>query len=111
MKKTVEETDRFALNVASKQGWELVWDSSFTSGVVEGLTHNFNHFGYYLCPCDGETVNKIKMLFVLVIIAKLMLMSTDIVIAACLLLLNLISQKRIWSKFLNAVLKNCFHDN
>jgi len=53
--KTIEQTARFADMVAKKQGWALNPDADFTQSLVEGLTTNWNRYGYYLCPCrDSE---------------------------------------------------------
>lgn len=55
--KKLEDTLRFATMVASKQGWELNPDTEFTSVLLEGLTTNWNRYGYFLCPCrdsDGS---------------------------------------------------------
>lgn len=55
--KTLEQTRLFTRMVAQKQGWELNPDSDFYESLVEGLTTNFNRYGYYLCPCrdsDGS---------------------------------------------------------
>ena len=42
----------FASMVAAKQGWVLNPDAEFTQDLVEeGLTTNWNRYGYYLCPC------------------------------------------------------------
>jgi ferredoxin-thioredoxin reductase catalytic subunit len=49
--KSLEQTRTFAQMVAKKQGWVLNPDSGFTDSLVEGLTTNFNRYGYYLCPC------------------------------------------------------------
>ena len=49
--KTTEDTRRFATMVAAKQGWELNPDTDFTDSLIEGLTVNWNRYGYYLCPC------------------------------------------------------------
>jgi len=49
--KTVEQTSTFARMVAHKQGWTLNPDAEFTRSLVEGLTTNWNRYGYYLCPC------------------------------------------------------------
>jgi ferredoxin-thioredoxin reductase catalytic chain len=51
------KTMTFARMVAEKQGWELTGDGSFLALLVEGLTKNYNRYGYYLCPCrdsDGS---------------------------------------------------------
>ncbi|MDA8425827.1 MAG: ferredoxin:thioredoxin reductase [Treponema sp.] len=53
--KTVDQTRTFASMVAAKQGWALNPDKDFTQSLVEGLTTNWNRYGYYLCPCrDSE---------------------------------------------------------
>jgi ferredoxin-thioredoxin reductase catalytic subunit len=49
--KTIEDTSTFARMVAKKQDWVLNPESEFTAGLVEGLTTNWNRYGYYLCPC------------------------------------------------------------
>lgn len=53
--KKLDDTRRFATMVAAKQGWELNPDSDFTESLLEGLTVNWNRYGYFLCPCrDSE---------------------------------------------------------
>lgn len=55
--KTREDTALFASMVAAKQGWVLNPDAAFVEGLEEGLTTNWNRYGYYLCPCrdsDGS---------------------------------------------------------
>lgn len=55
--KSTADTRRFAEMVAAKQGWVLNPDAEFTASLVEGLTTNWNRYGYYLCPCrdsDGS---------------------------------------------------------
>lgn len=55
--KTQGDTARFASMVAAKQGWEVNQDADFTASLEEGLTTNWNRYGYYLCPCrdsDGS---------------------------------------------------------
>lgn len=49
--KNLEQTERFASMVAAKQGWVLNPDAEFTRSLEEGLTLNWNRYGYYLCPC------------------------------------------------------------
>ena len=51
VKKTLEDTGRFADMVAEKQGWTVNPDTEFTKTLLEGLTTNWNRYGYYLCPC------------------------------------------------------------
>lgn len=55
--KSLDQTRTFASMVANKQGWRLNGDSEFLDSLLEGLTTNFNRYGYYLCPCrdsDGS---------------------------------------------------------
>jgi ferredoxin-thioredoxin reductase catalytic chain len=53
--KSIQQTRTFALMVAAKQGWAVNPDSGFTESLIEGLTTNWNRYGYYLCPCrDSE---------------------------------------------------------
>ncbi len=55
--KSPEQTRTFATMVAAKQGWVLNPDAAFTDSLIEGLTVNWNRYGYYLCPCrdsDGS---------------------------------------------------------
>lgn len=55
--KTREDTAKFAEMVANKQGWVVNPDTNFTTMLLEGLTTNWNRYGYYLCPCrdsDGS---------------------------------------------------------
>lgn len=49
--KTIQDSAKFVAMVAKKQAWTLNPDSEFTDSLVEGLTVNFNRYGYYLCPC------------------------------------------------------------
>lgn len=46
--KTIEDTRKFVEMVARHQGWKLNRDGGF---LIEGLTVNYNRYGYYLCPC------------------------------------------------------------
>ncbi|MBN2874549.1 MAG: ferredoxin:thioredoxin reductase [Spirochaetales bacterium] len=49
--KSLDDTRTFATMVAAKQGWELNPDAEFTDSLLEGLTVNWNRYGYFLCPC------------------------------------------------------------
>jgi len=49
--KTAADTAAFVEAVASKQGWVANPDREFTTSLVEGLTVNWNRYGYFLCPC------------------------------------------------------------
>jgi ferredoxin-thioredoxin reductase catalytic chain len=51
------KTLAFARMVAEKQGWITTGDGELLSVLVEGLTKNYNRYGYFLCPCrdtDGS---------------------------------------------------------
>ncbi|WP_457557309.1 ferredoxin-thioredoxin reductase catalytic domain-containing protein [Candidatus Harpocratesius sp.] len=55
--KTKEQTQKFMEMVAKKHGWHLNRDKEFLDMLAEGLTTNFNRYGYYSCPCrdaDGQ---------------------------------------------------------
>ena len=53
--KTKEETRQFVFKVAEYQGWVVNPDDSFLDDILEGLTANYNRYGYFLCPCrDGD---------------------------------------------------------
>ena len=59
MEKTQENTKNFVTMVAKKQGWKLNPDEEFVDGIVEGLTTNFNRYGYYACPCrDSDGIKE-----------------------------------------------------
>jgi ferredoxin-thioredoxin reductase catalytic chain len=49
--KDFAQTMNFAAMVAAKQGWLRNPDAEFTGSLIEGLTTNWNRYGYYLCPC------------------------------------------------------------
>lgn len=49
--KTREDTLNFMQMVAAKQAWRLNRDSGFLDILADGLTKNFNRYGYYSCPC------------------------------------------------------------
>jgi ferredoxin-thioredoxin reductase catalytic subunit len=45
--------------VAKKQDWVLNPNTQFYETLTEGLTVNFNRYGYFMCPCrdsDGSRV-------------------------------------------------------
>ncbi|HOV37515.1 MAG TPA: ferredoxin-thioredoxin reductase catalytic domain-containing protein [Spirochaetales bacterium] len=50
-KKTLSDTAFFIHRVAEHQGWKVNPDSEFVQTLTEGLTTNFNRYGYFLCPC------------------------------------------------------------
>ncbi|HON77827.1 MAG TPA: ferredoxin-thioredoxin reductase catalytic domain-containing protein [Spirochaetota bacterium] len=49
--KTTEDTMQFMKMVADKQQWRLNRDTELLEILAEGLTKNFNRYGYYSCPC------------------------------------------------------------
>jgi ferredoxin-thioredoxin reductase catalytic chain len=49
--KNLEQALVFASMVAKKQGWVLNPDAEFTKDLAQGLTTNWNRYGYFLCPC------------------------------------------------------------
>ena len=49
--KNLDQTMTFATMVAAKHGWVLNPDAGFTGDLAEGLTTNWNRYGYFLCPC------------------------------------------------------------
>jgi len=57
--KSVSGTVRFMEMVASKQGWKLNRDRELVTILAEGLTKNYNRYGYYSCPCrDADGVRE-----------------------------------------------------
>ena len=58
--KTVADTEKFVSMVAKKQGWELHPDKEFLKMLHEGLTENWNRYGYYSCPCRDASGDKEK---------------------------------------------------
>ncbi len=56
-KKSKDDTRTFVTMVARKQGWKLHPDKEFLETLIEGLTVNYNRYGYFSCPCrdaDGK---------------------------------------------------------
>lgn len=49
--KSLEDTRKFVAMVTAKQGWDSNPDQEFTEMLMQGLTVNWNRYGYYLCPC------------------------------------------------------------
>ena len=49
--KTVKDTEIFASMVAQKNGWVLNPDREFMAMLIDGLTVNYNRYGYFSCPC------------------------------------------------------------
>ena len=58
--KTKENTLIFVSMVANKQGWKITHDQEILDIILEGLTKNFNRYGYYSCPCRLASNNKEK---------------------------------------------------
>lgn len=57
MQKNREATKQFMTMVAARQGWRLNRDGSLIDILADGLTVNYNRYGYYACPCrdaDGD---------------------------------------------------------
>ncbi len=50
-KKTVEDTTLFTEMVVKHQGWKLNHDKELVALLLEGLTTNWNRYGYFSCPC------------------------------------------------------------
>ncbi|MCX6111918.1 MAG: ferredoxin:thioredoxin reductase [Proteobacteria bacterium] len=59
-KKTTEETNTFVTMVAKKQNWKLTRDDELLHILLEGLTKNFNRYGYFSCPCRAAKADKEK---------------------------------------------------
>ncbi len=57
-KKSVTDAEKFATMVAKKQGWKLHPDDSFLKMLYEGLSVNWNRYGYYSCPCRDASGKK-----------------------------------------------------
>jgi ferredoxin-thioredoxin reductase catalytic subunit len=57
-KKTKEQTKIFTEMVAKKQGWVLTRDESLYEDLTDGLTTNYNRYGYYMCPCRDSDGNR-----------------------------------------------------
>ena len=54
-KKSPEDGLKFMRAVARHQGWALNPDEEFVNQLAAGLAHNYNVYGYFLCPCrDGD---------------------------------------------------------
>ncbi|MBN2155784.1 MAG: ferredoxin:thioredoxin reductase [Candidatus Lokiarchaeota archaeon] len=58
-RKTLKDTEKFVFMVAEKQDWELHPDKEFLKMLCEGLTENWNRYGYYSCPCRDGSGSKI----------------------------------------------------
>ncbi len=57
--KTIAQTLQFMKMVAAHQGWELNPDNEFIQMLAEGLTVNYNRYGYYSCPCrDADGIRE-----------------------------------------------------
>jgi ferredoxin-thioredoxin reductase catalytic chain len=49
--KIFADTEKMADWVANKQVWKVNWDKELVKILLNGLTTNYNRYGYYLCPC------------------------------------------------------------
>lgn len=58
IEKSVEDTRKFMKMVAEHQGWELNPDEEFLDLLAEGLSTNWNRYGYYSCPCRDASGKK-----------------------------------------------------
>ena len=53
--KSVEDVREYVEKIAKRNNWVLNQDNQTLKDLVEGLQTNFNHLGYYNCPCrDSE---------------------------------------------------------
>ena len=59
-KKTQEDTNTFVTLVSKKQNWKLTRDDELLGFLLEGLTKNFNRYGYFSCPCRVAKADKEK---------------------------------------------------
>ncbi|HOP63170.1 MAG TPA: ferredoxin-thioredoxin reductase catalytic domain-containing protein [Spirochaetota bacterium] len=61
-KKDYNDTMTFVSMVAEKQNWELNRDSEHLEIIINGLTKNYNRYGYFSCPCrDGSGIKEKDM--------------------------------------------------
>jgi ferredoxin-thioredoxin reductase catalytic subunit len=58
--KTKEDTLIFVTMVANKQNWKITHDEELLGLLLEGLTKNFNRYGYFSCPCRAASCDKQK---------------------------------------------------
>jgi ferredoxin-thioredoxin reductase catalytic chain len=56
--KNKADTLIFATMVAKKQNWMLTHDTELLDLLLEGLTKNFNRYGYFSCPCRSAKAVK-----------------------------------------------------
>lgn len=49
--KNIEDIKLFAKMTAKHQGWKLNHDKELIKLLFEGLTTNWNRYGYFACPC------------------------------------------------------------
>lgn len=49
--KNINDTKLFVEMTAKHQGWELNHDMELVPLLLEGLTTNWNRYGYFACPC------------------------------------------------------------
>jgi ferredoxin-thioredoxin reductase catalytic chain len=58
--KTKEDTREFAEKVSAHKGWKLNPDDEILGYLIEGLTVNYNRYGYFQCPCRDSWGNREK---------------------------------------------------
>ena len=49
--KTKEDTVLFFNMTANHKGWKIGPDADLVDMLADGLTTNYNRYGYFLCPC------------------------------------------------------------
>ncbi len=53
--KEPSDVDQFVTAVCKHRSWHRNPDSDFTQLIVNGLSTNYNRFGFFQCPCrDGD---------------------------------------------------------
>jgi len=57
--KTFDDTKKFVTMVAEKKNWYLHPEQEFLDILIEGLTTNYNRYGYFACPCrDADGIRE-----------------------------------------------------
>ncbi len=57
--KTITDGRLFVSMTSQFKNWKLPHDEGFLNILIEGLTTNYNRYGYFLCPCrDGTGVRE-----------------------------------------------------
>ena len=58
-KHTIESTEKMVGMVSNHKGWAICPDKELLGFLIEGLTVNFNRYGYPSCPCrDADGVRE-----------------------------------------------------